>query len=299
MSDETQKKTEDATEGAATEERPAQPEAADAAGDGKASFEMDPALAAAMKEAESAYERRRREESGNGEVPVEIEGETGGDPALPTGGAGEGTIRALAEMRKALDALEKSEAKVQALEDQLKRTAADFDNFRKRMQREREEDRKFAIEKLLKELLPVIDNMERALESATNVASEADTQLVTGVKMVHKLFLDTLKKFGVEQFSAKGQPFDPEKHEAMQAVESEEVPPGHVAQEYMKGYYLNERLVRPAMVAVAKAPESGASGAPSGDDDQSARAESATGESAEAEISSPVSDAGGEGEVDE
>ncbi|RMG20032.1 MAG: nucleotide exchange factor GrpE [Deltaproteobacteria bacterium] len=281
----------EAGDGAETRQGPAETPPAGRSGPEKAVFEMDPALVEAMKEAESAVERRQKAK-GEEAVEVEVAGDDPpGGPAIPTGGAGEGTVRALAEMRKALDALEASEAKVAALEEQLKRTAADFDNFRKRVAREREEDRKFAIEKLLKELLPVIDNMERALESASAEAGEVESQLLTGVKMVHKLFLDTLKKFGVEQFSAKGEPFNPEKHEAMQTVESAEVPEGHVAEEYMKGYYLNERLVRPAMVAVAKAPAGALPGQAPGSD--GAKAEPAGGEHGGATGTTPEEGHGG------
>ena len=216
-------------------------------------FDVDDALAEAMKAAEDSYARLEREALTGDEEGIELEIEEGG---VPVAGAGEGVVRALAEMRKARDELEIAQGKVKDLEGRLLRTAADLENYKKRVAREREEERKYAIERLLKDLLPVIDNMERALLAATEAGEE---QIVTGLRMVHKLFLDTLAKHGVEQLTALGQRFDPNFHEAMQQVETTDHPPGTVVTEYMKGYTLNGRLVRPAMVVVATAPEGAAS----------------------------------------
>jgi molecular chaperone GrpE len=135
------------------------------------------------------------------------------------------------------------------------RAVADLDNYKKRAAREREEAEKFAIGKLLKELLPVLDNLDRALEHAAATAAEGP--LATGVQATRKLFDDILGKFGVKSFSAKGQPFDPNRHEAMQQIPTSEVPPGTVAKEIVRGYLLNDRLLRPALVGVAVAPPSG------------------------------------------
>ncbi len=132
------------------------------------------------------------------------------------------------------------------------RAAADLENYKKRAQKEKEEVQKFGSEKLLKDLLPVMDNLDRAMDAATKSPDFASFQ--KGVAMTRKSFEDTLSRHGVKAFSAKGQPFDPRLHEAMQQVETAEVPAGHVAYEVLRGYYLNERLVRPALVAVARAP---------------------------------------------
>lgn len=145
------------------------------------------------------------------------------------------------------------------------RAAADLENFKKRAQKEKEEVQKFGSEKLLKDLLPVMDNLDRAMEAAAKTPDFASFQ--KGVAMTRKSFEDTLGRHGVKSFSAKGQVFDPRLHEAMQQVETAEVPPGNVAFEVLRGYYLNERLVRPALVAVARAPAQpsespGASAAP-------------------------------------
>lgn len=132
------------------------------------------------------------------------------------------------------------------------RAAADLENYKKRAQKEKEEVQKFGSEKLLKDLLPVMDNLDRAMDAATKSPDFAGFQ--KGVAMTRKSFEDTLSRHGVKSFSAKGQPFDPRLHEAMQQTETAEVPPGHVAFEVVRGYYLNDRLVRPAMVVVARAP---------------------------------------------
>ncbi len=216
-----------------------------------ASFDVDPALEAAMREAEASYERRKKGDDPGVEVEIETDA-----PGAPAAGAGEGVIRALAEMRKARDELEVMEEKAKDLEDRLLRSTADFENYKKRVAREREDERKFAVEKLLKDLLPVLDNMERAMEASRQAGHE---QIVAGVEMVHKQFLEVLSRYGVEQFSALGKKFDPNFHEAMQEQETAEVPAGHVAMEFMRGYTLQGRLVRPAMVVVAKAP-AGAAG---------------------------------------
>jgi molecular chaperone GrpE len=170
---------------------------------------------------------------------------------------------ALAEARKEAESLraqlEFSQGESRKLMDRLKndherslRAAADLENYKKRAQKEKEEVQKFGSERLLKDLLPVMDNLDRALEAATKSPDIDSFQ--KGVAMTRKSFEDALARHGVKSFSAKGQAFDPRVHEAMQQVETAEVPAGHVAYEVLRGYYLNERLVRPALVAVARAP---------------------------------------------
>jgi len=136
--------------------------------------------------------------------------------------------------------------------EKMLRAAADLENFKKRAQKEKEEMQKFGIEKLLKDFLPVVDNFDRALDSAKS-AADYDS-LKKGVEMIRKLFEDTLGKHGVKSFSTKGQPFDPNKHEAMSAVETAEMPANHVHAEILRGFTLNERLVRPALVVVSRTP---------------------------------------------
>ena len=132
--------------------------------------------------------------------------------------------------------------------ERLLRVAAEFDNFKKRATKEREDAQKFGIERLLKDFLPVADNLERALDHA----EEHDLrQVIEGVKLVQKLLETTLARHGVTGFSALGQPFDPNLHEALMQQESD-APPGTVVSEMSRGYKLNERLVRPAAVVVAR-----------------------------------------------
>ena len=141
-------------------------------------------------------------------------------------------------------------AEVARLKDQLLRTLADFDNFRKRTRREVSDAERIAREDLLRELLPVFDNLERASQHAggsTDVQSLAD-----GIQLVMRQFQDTLAKLGVERVATVGQPFDPAVHEAVQQVESADLPPGSVAQELLAGYHVGDRLIRPAMVVVAR-----------------------------------------------
>jgi len=132
--------------------------------------------------------------------------------------------------------------------DRLLRTAAEFDNFRKRAVKEKEDVQRFGIERLLKDFLPVMDNLERALDHAEQ---HEPRQVIEGVRLVQKLFESTLAKHGVVGFSALGKPFDPGLHEALMQQDSDE-PAGTVVSEMARGYKLNERLVRPAAVVVAK-----------------------------------------------
>jgi molecular chaperone GrpE len=144
--------------------------------------------------------------------------------------------------------------------ERLLRTAAELDNFKKRAAREKEDVQKFGTERLLKDFLPVMDNLERALDHAgqSNIG-----QVVEGVKLVQKLFESTLARHGVIGFSAVGKPFDPTVHEALMNQESD-APPGTVISEMAKGYKLHDRLVRPAAVVVAKGrEEDGGTGTPS------------------------------------
>ena len=144
--------------------------------------------------------------------------------------------------------------------ERLLRTAAEFDNFKKRANKERDDAAKFGNEKLLKDFLPVMDNLERALDHAEQHDLK---QVIEGVRLVQKLFETTLSRHGVTGFSAVGKPFDPSLHEALMQQESDE-PPNTVLSEMAKGYKLHERLVRPAAVVVAKSrtpPASGDGGA--------------------------------------
>jgi molecular chaperone GrpE len=153
------------------------------------------------------------------------------------------------------------------LKDQLLRTLADFDNYRKRSKRDEQDAKHRGREDVLRELLPVFDNLERA---ATYAKTGADAKAIAeGVVMVLKLFEDTVGRLGGQRLRPVGQPFDPNVHEAIQQVESAEHAAGIVAIELVPGYQLGERLLRPAMVAVSKGAPAPAP-APSSDDDSNA-----------------------------
>ncbi len=136
--------------------------------------------------------------------------------------------------------------------DKLLRERADLENYRKRASREKEELLNYGIKSLVEEVLPVVDNLERALEHVTEDGLPA---LVEGVKMTHTLLLTALKKFGVCAVEGScGTLFDSAFHQAMSQVETAEQPGNTIVQEFQKGYLLKERLLRPAMVSVAKNP---------------------------------------------
>ena len=147
------------------------------------------------------------------------------------------------------------------LKEQLAYLAAEFENFRKRVAREREAQAAFGNERLLLAVLPFLDNLERAMGQA---AASADA-LLSGVRMTYDLFLSELRKFGLEQLPAQGGVFDPSLHEAIASVPSPGVPRGTILAEARKGYLLHGRLLRPAQVTVAAAPpEDGSGDAPGG-----------------------------------
>jgi molecular chaperone GrpE len=148
------------------------------------------------------------------------------------------------------DPVAEAKAEAQRFKDQWMRSAADFDNFRKRSRKELEDTRKAGREELLKDLLPVFDNLERAMtsaERATEVKPVSD-----GLKMVLRQFTDTLGRSGITKVPTVGTMFDPSLHEAIQQVETDEHPAGTVVAEVQPGYLQGDRLIRAAMVVVAK-----------------------------------------------
>jgi|SRR5918996_1339617 molecular chaperone GrpE len=147
--------------------------------------------------------------------------------------------------------LEAKEQEANSNYDRLLRQTAELDNFKKRTARERDEAIRFANEALVKDLLPVVDNLERAVAHASGGGN--GKPLVEGVELVLRQFLDVLMKHGALQIQAVGQPFDPAKHEAMVQVESSDHETNSIVEEFQKGYIFRERLLRPALVSVAKA----------------------------------------------
>ncbi len=161
------------------------------------------------------------------------------------------------------DSLAAAQAEAARLKDAWLRSAADFDNFRKRTRRELEEARRGGREDLLKALMPVFDNLERAIQSAQRAA---DVKAVAdGLSMVQRQFVDALTREGIARVPTVGRPFDPAVHEAIQQVETADHAPGTVIAEVQPGYTQGDRLVRAAMVVVAK-PKSGDGAGPNSGD---------------------------------
>lgn len=139
--------------------------------------------------------------------------------------------------------------------DRLLRAKADLENFRKRASRDKEEAIRYANQKLLQGLLPVLDSFDMAVSAAESGNADALESLQSGVNMIHQQLKSALGGAGLEEIDALGQPFDPNLHEAVSQLESDDAPEGSVAQQLRKGYRLRERLLRPASVIVARKPD--------------------------------------------
>jgi molecular chaperone GrpE len=156
------------------------------------------------------------------------------------------------EMSETSEASEMEElrAKIDAITDQMLRVAAEFENYKKRVRREQTELMKYAGENIIKDLIPILDNFERAINSAKSNSSF--DSFYQGVDLIYKQMLDLLKQRGVSQIEAVGKNFDPNLHEAIVHVPSSEYPENTVIEEFQKGFMLNDRVVRPAIVSVSK-----------------------------------------------
>ena len=184
---------------------------------------------------------------------VEIEKQPDGDEAI-----------AAAEPLVALDAATVTAEQLEDLKDlaakaddhwqRLLRTSADFENFKKRSTREKQDAIKFANESLLQKLIPVLDNFDMALSAAQASQGDAAQSLQTGINMIYQQLKNALGEAGLEEVDAAGKVFDPNLHEAVSQKESADVPEGTVVQQLRKGYKLRDRLLRPASVVVAKQP---------------------------------------------
>ncbi len=140
-----------------------------------------------------------------------------------------------------------AEAKMAQMKDQLLRTMAEFDNYRKRTTKEKEQIFNRGVSYVVEAILPVIDNFERAL----TVAKDRDDNFVKGVEMTYNQMLSALKNLGVEQMDSLGQTFDPHFHDAMQHVEDEQYGENEIVEVFQKGYMLNDQVIRPSLVKVA------------------------------------------------
>lgn len=158
------------------------------------------------------------------------------------------------ESESVKDLKSKLEAKIgEAREnyDRLLRVSAEFENYKKRTAREMAEFKKYANQSLLRELLPIIDNLELAIKAAAKAADATDACLLDGVELTRKEILKVFESFHVEPIDALGKPFDPNFHEAVMREESDEHPENMVVNELQKGYLMHDRLLRPSMVVVA------------------------------------------------
>lgn len=151
------------------------------------------------------------------------------------------------EMQTMMADLEEKNKQAEDLNNRLLRLQADFDNFRRRSRQEKEELSQVVASNVIKEILPVLDNFQRALATAQ---AEENTQLMTGVEMVCRQLISTLEKFGLEHINAVNTQFDPAFHEAVMRVEDSSQPDGLIVEELQKGYKVQGKVVRPSMVRV-------------------------------------------------
>lgn len=151
------------------------------------------------------------------------------------------------------DVLGQTQKEAKDMFDRLTRVSADFENYKKRVGREKDDAIKFGNEKAFKEIIPVVDNLRRALSAAPT--DEASKLFVDGVRLVSKQLEDALGRFGVVGFDSYGQPFDPVRHEAVGSRADASIPSQHVCEEYQRGFMLHDRLLRPALVIVSAGPE--------------------------------------------
>ena len=176
------------------------------------------------------------------------------EATVPESSADDELTDPLEEIRRLREALEAKTREAESSQERSLRVMAEFDNARKRAAREREDYTRYANESLLRELLPVLDNFDRALQAAK---SEPGAAAVTaGVELTQRELLRVLEKVGVTAFDSVGQPFDPTRHEAVARVQAPGQPEMTVVAETARGYLLNGRVLRPALVTVAMAPDS-------------------------------------------
>lgn len=190
----------------------------------------------------------------NGQVEINIDVQQKHDrehelpPADPNDGSSSKPVENVSKPNSVISDLEKVSAERDNLLDRLARLQAEFDNYRKRAARETAEFKEYAVADAARALLPVIDSFGLALKNA----SARPEDLRTGVELIYKQFGEVLQKLNVTRVPAQGEPFDPRVHEAIEMVNSDEVPDNHVLEELQPGYRIKERLLRPAMVRVAK-----------------------------------------------
>lgn len=190
-------------------------------------------------------------------------------PANPAGGASAGADPAASATEPAAApevTAEELQAQVADLTDRLLRAHAEMDNFRKRTEREREETAKYAITRLAKDIVNVGDNFQRAIEAVPAGAAEQDAALksfLEGVTMTERELLNALERHGIRRVHPMQEPFNPHLHQAVMEIQKSDVPAGTIVQVFQAGFMIEDRVLRPAMVVVAKGgPKAGAAPAP-------------------------------------
>lgn len=167
-----------------------------------------------------------------------------------------GSEEAADQSDKEPETLEALESKYQQMlaekDEKLMRLAAEFENYKKRTAQETQTRIKFASQPLALNIISAMDNLERALSQAKEEENEHLKEFVRGVEMVQQQLFDALKQHHIERVDPKGEPFDPNKHEAMGVIETDDVEPDHIAEVFQAGYFLHDRVIRPAMVLVAR-----------------------------------------------
>lgn len=211
---------------------------------------------------EPGTERGTEEEEHEESVGLEAVSETG--PAEPEGA--EAPVDPAASVETLVAENEKLAREAAELKDLAQRKQAEFENYRRRTERERSDIVRHAASDLVLEILPVFDNLGRAVEAAQAAESTGQgswDQLREGVGIIYKQFKDILERNGLEEIECEGKPFDPHVHEAVSRVETDEHPDGTIVEVFQKGYRMKDRLLRPAMVSVARGSDD------SGDDPES------------------------------
>ncbi len=186
---------------------------------------------------------------GNGKPDLDLEHEL--PPAEDDGNGQEGSTAQAPPAAEPQDELRQLKTERDMLYDRLARQQADFENQRKRLFKEQAENREYALAEAVKELLPIVDSFDRAIKHEGG----EDKDFRSGVELINRQLHDALAKLGVRPIPAQGEPFDPHLHQAVQMVDTDEVPDNHVLDELQRGYKLKDRLLRPAMVRVARNPK--------------------------------------------
>lgn len=205
---------------------------------------LSPDLEAALREAEAHAEeiedKRNRAEQTEATQEDNVAHERGAEPSVSS-----------SELEDLKAELAQAKAQVNEMREGMLRARADLENARRRFEREQKEGQLYAGERVLKSIIPVVDDLDRALENIPSDLDE-DNSLVSGVNMVHRKFLQALETQGAVSFYPLGELFDPTDHEALMETPTASVPPGHISQVFQRGWRLNDRLLRPAKVIIAK-----------------------------------------------